>query len=181
MLHSICHQIWKIQQCPQDWKRSVFILFPNKGNAKNVQTTAQLHSSHLIAKKCSKFSNLGFNSTWSKNFQMFKLDLEKAEEPEIKLQHLSDHKKARQFQKNIYFCFIDDAKSFDGVDHNKLWKSLRRWEYQTTLPASWETRMQVKKQQLGPDMEQWTGFKLGKEYIKAAYCHPACLTYMQRT
>ena len=98
---------------------------------------------------------------------MFKLDLEKAEEPEIKLQHLSDHKKARQFQKNIYFCFIDDAKSFDGVDHNKLWKSLRRWEYQTTLPASWETRMQVKKQQLGPDMEQWTGFKLGKEYTKA--------------
>ena len=52
---------------------------------KNVQTTAQLHSSHMLAKECSKFSKLGFNSTWTKNFQMFKLDLEKAEEPEIKL------------------------------------------------------------------------------------------------
>ena len=52
---------------------------------KNVQTTAQLHSSHMLAKECSKFSKLGFNSTWTKNFQMFKLDLQKAEEPEIKL------------------------------------------------------------------------------------------------
>ena len=55
-----------------------------------------------------------------------------------------------------------------------------RWEYQTTLSASWETCMQDKKQQLEADMEQWTGSKLGKEYIKAIYCHPAYLTYMQR-
>ena len=59
------------------------------------------------------------------------------------------------------------------------WKFLKRWEYQTTCPASWETCMQVKKQQLELDMEQWTGSKLGKEYIKALYCHPPCLTYMQ--
>ena len=58
-------------------------------------------------------------------------------------------------------------------------KFLKRWEYQTTLPASWETCMQVKKQQLGPDLEQWTGSKSGKECIKALYCHPAYLTYMQ--
>ena len=76
-------------------------------------------------------------------------------------------KKAREFQKNIYFCFIDYAKAFDFVDHNKLWKFLKRWEYQITLPASWEICMQVKKQQLEPDLEQWTGSKLGKEYIKA--------------
>ena len=56
-----------------------------------------------------------------------------------------------------------------------------RWEYQTTLPASWETCMQVKKQQLEPDMEQQTGSKLGKKYVKAVYCHPAYLTYMQST
>ena len=60
-------------------------------------------------------------------------------------------------------------------------KFLKRWEYQTTLPASWEICMQVKKQQLEPDMEQWTGSKLGMEYIKAVYCHPAYLTYMQVT
>ena len=58
------------------------------------------------------------------NFQMFKLVLEKAEEPEI-CQHPLDHKKAREFQKNIYFCFIDYTKAFDYVDHNKLWKILR--------------------------------------------------------
>ena len=54
-------------------------------------------------------------------------------------------------------------------------------EYQTTLPASWEICMQVKKQQLGLDMEQWTGSKLRKEYVKAIYCHPAFLIYMQST
>ena len=67
--------------------------------------------------------------------------------------------KAREFQKNIYFCFIDYAKAFDCVDHNKLWKFFKRWEYQTTWPASWEICMQVRKQQLELDMEQQTGSK----------------------
>ena len=89
--------------------------------------------------------------------------------------------KAREFQKNIYFCFIDCAKAFDCVGHNKLWKFLKRWEYQISLPASCEICMQVKEQQLELDMEQQTGFKLGKEYVKAVYCHPAYLTYMQST
>ena len=87
--------------------------------------------------------------------------------------------KAREFQKNIYFCSIGYTKAFDCVDHNKLWKILKWWEYQTTLPTSWEICMQVKKQQLEPDMEQQTGSKLGKECVKAVYCHPAYLTYMQ--
>ena len=60
-------------------------------------------------------------------------------------------------------------------------ENLERWEYQTTLPVSWEICLQDKKQQLEPDMEQWSGSKLGKEYIKAVYCHPAYLTYMQST
>ena len=67
--------------------------------------------------------------------------------------------KAREFQKNIYFCFIDYAKAFHCVDHNKLRKIWKRWEYQTTWPASWETCMQVRKQQLELDMEQQTGSK----------------------
>ena len=67
--------------------------------------------------------------------------------------------KARKFQKNIYLCFIDYAKAFDCVDHNRLWKILKRLEYQTTLPASWEICMQVRKQQLELDMEQQTGSK----------------------
>ena len=68
-------------------------------------------------------------------------------------------KKTREFQKHIYFCFIDYAKAMDCVDHNKLWKILKRLEYQTTWPASWETYMQVRKQQLELDMEQQTGSK----------------------
>ena len=67
--------------------------------------------------------------------------------------------KAREFQKNIYFCFIDYAKAFDCVDHNKLWKILKGGEYQTTWPASWETCIQVRKQQSELDMEQQTGSK----------------------
>ena len=72
--------------------------------------------------------------------------------------------KAREFQKSMYFCFIDYAKAFDCVDHNKLWKILKEMG-----PASWEICMQVRKQQLEPDMEQQTGSKLGKEYVKAVY------------
>ena len=62
-------------------------------------------------------------------------------------------KKAREFQKNMYFCFIDYAKAFDCVDHNKLWKIFKRQEYQTTWPASWELCIQVRKQQLKLDMK----------------------------
>ena len=63
VLHSICQQIWKTQQWPKDWKRSVFIPIPKKGNAKNAQTTAQWHSSHTLVKECSKFSKPGFSNT----------------------------------------------------------------------------------------------------------------------
>ena len=72
----------------------------------------------------------------------------------------------------MYFCFIDYAKAFDCVDHNKLWKILKEMGIPDTWPSSWETCMQVKKQQLEPDMEQQTGSKLGKESIMAVYCHP---------
>ena len=113
---------------------------------------------------------------WTVNFQMFKLVLEKAEEPEIKLPtSTGSSKKQDSSRKTCYFCFIDYAKAFDCVDHNKLWKILKQ-EYQTIWPASWETCLQVKKQQLEPDMEQQTGSKLRKEYIKTVYCHPAYLT-----
>ena len=96
---------------------------------------------------------------WTVNFQMFKLDLEKAGVPEIKLPtSAGSWKKQESSRKNIYFCFIDYAKAFDCVDHNKLENS-ERWEYQATWPASWETYMQVRKQQLEPDMEQQTGSK----------------------
>ena len=100
--------------------------FQRKAMPKNAQTTAQLHSSHTLVKKCSKFSKPGFSNMWTVNFQMFKLVLKKEEEPETKLlTSVGSSKKAREFQENIYFCLIDYAKAFDCVDHNKLWKILR--------------------------------------------------------
>ena len=105
---------------------------------------------------------------------MFKLDLEKAERDQIaNIRWIIG--KAREFQKS--FCLIDYTKAFDCVDPNKLLKILQEIEYQTNLPASWETCMQVKKQQIEPDREQKTGSKLGKEYLKAEYCHLAYLAF----
>ena len=89
--------------------------------------------------------------------------------------------KAREFQKNIYFCFIDHSKAFDCVDHNKQWKNFKEVLIHTTLPVSWETYIQVKKQELESDLEQRTGSELGKEYVKAVYFHPAYLTSVQST
>ena len=88
---------------------------------------------------------------------------------------------AREFQKNIYFCFIYYAKAFDYVDHNKLWKILKKMGIPDHLTSLMRTCMQTKKQQLEPDMEQWTGSKLRKEYAKVVYCHTAYLTSMQST
>ena len=116
------------------------------------------------------------------NFLMFKLVLEKAEEPEIKLPtSAGSSKKAREVQKNIYFCFTDYAKAFDCVDHNKLWRILKVMGVPYHLTCLLRHLYAVRKQQLEPDMEQQTGSKLGKEYVKAVYCHPAYLTYMQST
>ena len=109
---------------------------------------------------------------------MFKLVLEKAEEPEIKLlTSTGSSKKTREFQKNIYFCFIDYAKAFECVDHNKLWKILQKMGVPEHLTCPWEICMQVKKQQLELDMEQQNGSKSGKKYVKVVYCHSAYLNY----
>ena len=113
VLHSICQQIWKTQQWPQVWTRSVFIPIPKKGKAKECSnyrhnSPGRLHSMRTL------------------KFQMFKLILEKAEEPEIKLPTSTGSlKKQESSRKNRYFCFVDYAKAFDCVDHNKLWKILQ--------------------------------------------------------
>ena len=115
------------------------------------------------------------------NFQMFKLNLEKAEEPEIKLPtSVGSSKKQESSRKKFTSAWLH--QSLDCVDHNKLCgKFFKRWEYKTILPASWEICMQVNKQQLELGVEQQTGSKLGQESVKAVYCHPAYLTYMQST
>ena len=101
---------------------------------------------------------------------MFKLNLEKAEEPEIKLPTSTGSSKKQESSGKT------STSALLTMPTTNCGKFLKRWEYQTTWPASWEMCMQVKKQQLELVMEQQTGFKEGKEYIKAVYCHPAYLT-----
>ena len=113
---------------------------------------------------------------------MFKLDWEKAEESEIKLSASTGSlKKQESSRKTSTFALLTTPNHLTvciTMNCGKFWK---RWEYQTTLPASWETYVQVKNQ-LELDMEQQTSSKLGKEgNVKAVYCHPAYLTYMQST
>ena len=117
------------------------------------------------------------------NSRMFKLVLEKAEEPEIKLLTSagSSKKQVNSRKKKSISALLTMPKPLTlwiTANCGKLWK---RWEYQTTWPASWEICMQVKKQQLELDMEQLTGSKLGKNYVKVVYCHSAYLIYMQST
>ena len=95
--------------------------------------------------------------------QMFKLVLEKAEEPEIKLPTSAGSSKEQEFQKNIYFCFIDYAKAFDSVDHNKLWKILKQMRIPDNLTCLPRNLYVGRKQQLELDMDQQTGCKQEKE------------------
>ena len=112
---------------------------------------------------------------------MFKLVLEKAEEPEIIANICWIMEKGRELQKNIYFCFFDYAKAFDSVGHNKLWKILQEMGIPDYLTCLLRNLYAGKKQELEPDMEQQIGCRLGMGYVKAVYCCPACLNYRQST
>ena len=132
VLHSICQQIWKLQQWPQDWKRSVFTPVPKKGNAKECSKYCTMLISHA--------SKIVLKILQTRLLQYMNHELPDVQAGFRKSRGPRDHianirwimEKAREFQINIYFCFIDYAKAFDCVDHNKLWKILKRWEYQTT-------------------------------------------------
>ena len=111
---------------------------------------------------------------------MFKLDLEKAEEPEIKLPtSAGSSKKQESSGKTSISALPTMPKPLTMWITINCEKFLDRWEYQATWPASWEIHLQVKKQQLEPDVEQQTGSKLGKEYVKAVYCHLAFNLYAE--
>ena len=112
---------------------------------------------------------------------MFKLDLEKAQEPEIKLSTSAGSLIKQESSRKIStFTLVTMSKPLPVWIKTNCGKFFKRWEYQITLPDSWEISMQVRKQPLELDVEQ-TSFKSGKEYFKAVYCHPAYLTYVQST
>ena len=133
VLHSICQQIWKTQQWPQDWKRSVFIPIPKKGNAKEC---SNYHTIALI----SHASKVMFKILHVRLFQYVNCELPDVQAEFRKGRGTRDQianirwiiEKARGFQKNIHYCFIDYIKAFDCVDHNKLWKILK----EMGIPAS---------------------------------------------
>ena len=114
------------------------------------------------------------------NFQMFKLVLEKAEEPGLKLPTSAGSLKKQESSRKTSALLTMSTPLTVWIRTNSG-KFFKRWKYQTTWPASWEVCVQVKKQQLELDMEQQTGSKSGKEYTKAVCCHHAYLTYMQST
>ena len=123
VLHSICQKIWKTQQWPQDWKRSVFISIPKKDNAKEWY---MLNSCTLFT--CQQGNDQSPSSQAStvleqRNSRDSNWIQKRQRNQRSNCQHLLDHEKAREFQKNI--CLIDYAKFFDSVDHNKLWKILK--------------------------------------------------------
>ena len=143
---------WKIQHWPQDWKRSVFILIPKKGNAKECSNYCTIALISQDSKVILKILQASFNSTWTMKFHMFKLVLEKAEEPETKLPtSVGSLKKQESSRKTSIFALLTMPKPLTvwvTMNCGKFWK----W-YQTTWPASWEIYMQAKKQQLELDME----------------------------
>ena len=157
----------------------IFIQISKNGN---VQTPVRSHSFQMLGRLWSKSFKLRFSSTWAKNFHMYKMDFEEAEEPEMKLPEFT-----RSWRKQGSSRKASTSASLLTLNPLMTWittkcgKFLKRWEYQIILPASWEICMQVKKQQLEQDMEQLTGSKLRKKYVEAIYCHPAYLTSMQIT
>ena len=180
VLHSICQQIWRTQQWSQDWKRSVFISVPKKGNAK----------------ECSNYCTIALISHASKvMLKVLQARLQQyvnSELPDVQAGFIIGRgtrdqianicwimEKAREFQKNIYFCFIDYAKAFDCVDHNELWNILKEMGIPDHLTCL------LRNLYAGQEATVRTGygtidwFQKGKGAHQAAYHHPSSLTYMQ--
>ena len=178
--HSICQQIWKSQQWPQDWKRSVFIPIPKKSNAKecsNYCTTALIsHTSKVMLKILQ-----------ARLQQYVDYELTDVQDGFGKDRGTRDQianifwiiEKAREYQKNIYFCFIDYAKAFDCMDHHKLWKILQEMRIPDHLICL--LRNLYAGQEATVRTRHGTTDWYIKEYVKALYCHPAYLAYMQST
>ena len=143
MLHSVCQQIWKTQRWPQDWKRSVFIPVPNKDYTRSIFTSIPKKENgkqsfnycvFVLISNASKVMLKILQTVLQQNVstrtsRCTSLGFEEAEEPDIKILNICwIREKEREFHKNIYFGFIDYAKVFHCVDHNKLWKSVKEME-----------------------------------------------------
>ena len=155
MLCSICQQIWKTQQWPQDWKRSVLIPMPKKGNAKECTNYCTIALISHASKVMLRILQARFQRYVNLELQMLKLDFEKAEEPEIKLPtSVGSSKKQESSRKTSTSSLLTMLKPLTVWITTNCGKCLKRLEYQTTWPASWEICMQVREQHLELDMKQ---------------------------
>ena len=126
VLHSICQQIWKIQLWPQDWKNSVFLPIPKKGNAKECSNYCTVAPISHASKVMLKILQARLQQYVNRELPDVQAVFRKGRELEIKLPTFAGSlKKAKEFQENISFWFIGYAKAFDCMDHNKLWKILK--------------------------------------------------------
>ena len=126
VLHSMCQQVWKTQQWPQDWKRSLFIPIPKKGNAKECSDDCTILLNSHTSKVMLKILQARLQQHMNCELPDSQAGFRKGRGTRDQLASICwIIEKAREFQKNIYFCFIDYAKAFDCVDHNKLWKILK--------------------------------------------------------
>ena len=159
-LHSICQKIWETQQWPQDWKRSVFTPIPKKGNAKkfsNYHTIALIsHASKVML----KIVQARLQQYVNHELPDIQAGFRKGRGTKDQIANICwIIEKAREFQKNICICFIDYAKAFDCVDHNKLWKILKEMGIPDHLTCLLRNLYAGRKQQLELDLEQQTGSK----------------------
>ena len=156
VMHSICQQIWKTQLWPQDWKRSVFIPIPEKGNAKECSNYCTIALISHASKVMIKILQARLQQYVNHELADVQAGFRKGRGTRDQIANICwIIEKTREFQKNIYFCFIESAKAFDSVNHNKLWKILKEMGIPDHLTCSQEIYMQVRKQQLELDMEQW--------------------------
>ena len=175
MLHSICQQIWKTQQWPRDWKRSVFIPIQKCPKCSNYHTIALI--SHA--------SNVMLKILQAKLQQYVNQELSDVQAGFRKVRGTGDQianicwiiEKVREFRKHIYFAPLTTLKPLTVRITTNCGNFLKWWEYHTILPASWETCMQVKKHMVKTGHGATDCSKVGKEYSKTIYCYPAYLTY----
>ena len=177
MLHSICQQIWKTQQWPQDWKRSVLIPVPKKSSAKECSNYCTVALISDVSKVMLKILQARLHQYVNWELSNVQAHFRKGRGTRDQIANI--HwlmEKAREFQKNIYFCCIDYAKAFDYVDQNKLENSSR--EGYTKPPDLPPDQSVCRLRSIRTGHGQQTGSKLGKEYVKGVLCHLACLTCM---
>ena len=175
-------QIWKTQQWPQDWKRSVFIPIPKKGNAKECSNYCTIALISQASKVMLKILQAMLQQYMNHELPDVQAGFRKGRGTRDQLANIHwNIEKAREVQKNIYFCFIDYTRAFDCVDHSKLWKILKEMGIPDHLTCLLRNLYAGQETTVRTDMELQTGSKLGKEYVKTVYCHPAYLTYMQST